>query len=57
MPDIAANPDQTNDILSKHVAETKQNIIKNCMAADIKENEHLPTTIRPRELKSRTKTF
>jgi hypothetical protein len=28
MTDIAANPGQTGDILSKHVTETTQNIIK-----------------------------
>jgi len=28
MTDIAANPGQTGDILSKHVMETTQNIIK-----------------------------
>jgi len=57
MTDIAANPGQTGDILSKHAAETTQNIIKNCAAVDVREREHLTTSIRPRELKSRSKNL
>jgi len=57
MTEIAANPGQTGDILSKHATETTQNIVKNCAAVDVREREHLPTTIRPRELKSRSKNL
>jgi len=56
MTEIAANPGQNGDILSKHTTET-QNIIKKCAAVDVREREHLPTTIRPRELKSRSKNL
>ena len=43
MSEIAANPEQTRDILSP------QNIIKNCAAGDVRERKHLPTAIRPKE--------
>jgi len=57
MTEIAANPGQTGDILSKHATETTQNIIKNCAVVDVGEREHLPTTIRPRELKSQSENL
>ena len=57
MTEIAANHEQTRDILSKHATETTQNIIKNCAVVDVRERKHLPTAIRPRELKSRSENL
>jgi len=53
MTEIAPNPGQTGDTLSKHATETTQNIIKKFRGGG-RKREHLPTTIRPRELKSRS---
>jgi len=54
MTEIAANPGQTGDILSKHATEKTQNIIKNCAAVDVRERGHLPPyrVSRTRELES-----
>jgi len=54
MTEIAANPGRTVDILSKHATETTQNIIKKLRGGGLRERKHLPTAIRPRELKSRS---
>jgi len=53
MTDIADNPSQTGDILSKHVSESTQNIIKKLLGGDARKRKRASSR-KPRKHKVKT---